>query len=135
MIEALVLAAVGTAVPVPADSGWNCANPTAQQEMNYCSARAFEKADAVMNAQWKITAAAMNEIDKPMGGRAYEDGQPGYFDALLKAQRAWISYRDAQCTSEGFYARGGTLQPLLISTCKTRLTEERTRQLKSLTEQ
>ena len=28
------------------DPQWNCENPQAQQEMNYCAARDFERADA-----------------------------------------------------------------------------------------
>ncbi|MEM9310349.1 MAG: lysozyme inhibitor LprI family protein, partial [Pseudomonadota bacterium] len=60
------------------------------------------------------------------------DTRPGWFASLLEAQRAWITYRDAHCRVDGYTARGGSLEPLLVSTCKTALTKARTNQLKEL---
>jgi uncharacterized protein YecT (DUF1311 family) len=60
------------------------------------------------------------------------DERPGYFDQLLAAQRAWIAFRDAHCASEGYEFRGGSMEPFMIGTCMTKLTEERTAQLKDL---
>ena len=59
-------------------------------------------------------------------------GRPTYFAQLLEAQRAWLRFRDGHCASVGYQARGGSLEPLLIATCKAELTRERTRQLKAL---
>lgn len=129
----LLLAAGGAAAAAPGGGGWNCADPTAQQEMNYCAARDFEKVDAVMNKQWKETAAIMKEEDRHLDRRV--DRGAGYFDTLLTAQRAWLSYRDAHCSSKGFGARGGSMQPFLATMCKIALTEDRTKQLQSLIEQ
>ncbi|NNC73140.1 MAG: DUF1311 domain-containing protein [Sphingomonadaceae bacterium] len=117
----------------PQDPPWNCDDPQVQQEMNWCAAREYERADAALNAQWPITAAEMKRRDE-QNDWPYDE-RPGYFETLLKAQRAWIEYRDAHCQSEGYWARGGPLEPLLVSTCKTRLTEERTEQLQFLVEQ
>ena len=102
-----------------------------QQEMNICAHREFLIADATLNAQWKLTAAKMKAQDKDSAAWA-ADGRPGYFATLLEGQRAWITFRDAHCASEGYFARGGSLEPLLVSTCKTALTEARTAQLKEL---
>ena len=133
MIAAVILAAGAAAADAPPNPGWNCDGPVAQQEMNWCAAREYEGADAELNAQWKVTAAAMKARDKDLD-RTY-DTRPGYFDTLLSAQRAWIAYRDAHCASEGYWARGGSLEPLLVSTCKAKLTKERTQQLQFLVEQ
>ena len=38
--------------------------------------------------------------------------------------------RDASCDYEGFQARGGTMEPMLVAMCLARLTEERTKQLR-----
>ena len=103
-----------------------------QQPMNMCFYRSYERADAEMNAQWKITAAAMKQADRDLD-RTY-DKEPGYFDTLLAAQRAWITYRDQHCLGESFEARGGSMAPMLNSTCRITLTQERTRQLKALVE-
>ncbi|MFZ1741705.1 MAG: lysozyme inhibitor LprI family protein, partial [Pontixanthobacter sp.] len=43
--------------------------------------------------------------------------------------------RDAHCRSEGYYAYGGSLEPLLVSSCKAQLTRQRTDQLVELVEQ
>lgn len=63
------------------------------------------------------------------------DKRPGHFETLLEGQRAWLKYRDAHCTTEGYWARGGSLEPLLVSTCKTKLTQDRIQQLLFLSQQ
>ena len=128
ILPALLLAAA------PADDPpWNCEDPGPQQEMNYCAHQDYLKADAAMNAQWKITAAVMKEMDTE-GSNLSWDKRPGYFDTLLEAQRAWIKFRDALCTSEGYIFRGGSMEPFMVSTCKTAMTEARTKQLRDLVE-
>ncbi len=107
----------------------DCAEPMTQQAMNYCAGVELAEADDALNAQWRETAAKMRRLD---GATTYDDGRPGYFAQLLAAQRAWLSYRDAHCASEGYQARGGSLEPLLIATCKTGLTRTRTEQLREL---
>jgi len=62
------------------------------------------------------------------------DQRPGFFKSLLEAQRGWLRYRDAHCRVDGYAARGGSLEPLLVATCKTRLTRLRTAELKELVE-
>ena len=121
MIVVLLLAAAA-----PADGGpdRDCADPQVQQAMNYCAAQDFHKADAKLNTQWKQTATEMKRRDAEWGDNY--DERPGYFDTLLASQRAWLKYRDAQCDMEGYQFRGGTMEPLMVATCRTRLTEQRT---------
>jgi uncharacterized protein YecT (DUF1311 family) len=114
------------------DPPWNCKDPGPQQEMNYCAHQDYLKADAEMNAQWKKTAAVMKQQDE--GWESSWDDRPGFFDTLLEAQRAWLKFRDAQCTSEGYIFRGGSMEPFMVSTCKRALTDERTKQLNELVE-
>jgi len=115
------------------DPPWNCADPMAQQEMNYCAAQEFHKADAALNAQWKLTAAEMKRRDERDSD--FDDGRPGHFATLLSAQRAWLKFRDAHCNLDGYLFRGGSMEPLIVSTCRTGLTEARTKQLKDLVEE
>lgn len=105
-----------------------------QQAMNICAAREFAATDADLNAQWRLTRAEMKRRDEQWDESAAPDwdDRPGYFASLLEAQRAWLTYRDAHCRSEGYAARGGSLEPLLVSTCKTQLTKDRTAQLREL---
>jgi len=69
----------------------DCADPQVQSEMNLCAHREWEQADAELNALWPQVRAIMQRED----GYAAQDDQPGYWESLLEAQRAWIAYRDA----------------------------------------
>ena len=103
-----------------------------QSDLNICAHHEFLQADAELNAQWKVTAARMHALDDD--AYAERDGRPGFFEALLSAQRAWLSYRDAHCVNEGYWARGGSMEPMLVSFCLASLTRDRTEQLRQLAE-
>ena len=90
----------------------DCDNAQVQAEMNICAYRDFEAADKELNAQYKKTRAAMVEMDA-----MYEPEQRGAEKALLKAQRAWIEYRDGHCEAYGFEAHLGSMEPMLVSGC------------------
>lgn len=107
----------------------NCSDPQTQAEMTQCAGDEFDAADKALNAQWKLTRAAMVETDANL-----DDDQKGAEKTLLKGQRAWIDYRDGQCEAEGFAVRGGTMEPMMVASCKARLTELRTKELKALAE-
>ncbi len=107
----------------------NCKNPQTQMEMNLCSQRDYEAADKALNAQYQTTRKAMKKWDTDSSADL-----KGAEDALVKAQRAWVVYRDAQCISSGFQAHGGSMEPMLISGCQADLTRKRIEELKELTE-
>jgi uncharacterized protein YecT (DUF1311 family) len=111
----------------------NCDDAMGQLEMNICSYRDYEQADRELNAQWAITAAVQKKFDSDPD--VVKDGRPGYFDTLLSAQRAWISYRDNHCRSEGYSMRGGSGEALVTNGCRATLTRARTAQLKDLAEE
>lgn len=111
----------------------SCEHPTSQLEMNICSFRDFRQADRELNDQWKITAEIQKGFDRDPD--VVKDGRPGYFDTLLAAQRAWLSYRDTHCRSEGYSMRGGSAEPLVTNGCMAQLTRARTAQLKDLAEE
>ena len=101
-----------------------------QVDLNRQALDACGRADAAMNAQYRITMTAMKRIDA--GGPA-SGGPPGYAATLLASQRAWIAYRDATCAVEGYGFRGGSAEPMERSACAARLTRERTTWLKAQT--
>ena len=113
---------------------WNCEDPMYQQEMNYCAGQDYMAADAELNAQWKVTAAAMKARDADFEDYGGNDTREGYFESLLEAQRGWLRYRDAHCRVEGYTARGGSMEPMLASGCKAHLTKLRTEELRQLVE-
>ncbi|MBC2774076.1 DUF1311 domain-containing protein [Rhizobium sp. AQ_MP] len=106
----------------------DCNNAQTQADMNQCAADDFRQADAAMNAQWAETRAAMLAWDKA----SPPSDDNGAAKRLLASQRAWLAYRDAACDVEGYSAEGGSMQPLMISSCLAELTKRRTEELKSL---
>ena len=110
---------VGLASSIPAAA-------QTQADMNAQAAASYRTADTAMNAQWQRTYAAMKRRDVTAG-----DGF-GYAAATLASQRAWLAFRDKQCTIEGGEFAGGSLQPMARLQCMARLTKERTTQLKDL---
>ncbi|QNE33486.1 DUF1311 domain-containing protein [Sphingomonas sp. NBWT7] len=109
-----------------------CATPAAAQtqaQMNASAGTDYRRADAAMTAQWKATYAYMKREDaqNTVGTRS-----PGYAAATLASQRAWLAFRDAQCAIETKEVEGGSMAPMVRAGCLTRLTKERTKQLKDL---
>ncbi|WP_046119694.1 lysozyme inhibitor LprI family protein [Ensifer aridi] len=110
----------------------DCGKAVTQMDMNICADREYQTADGELNKVYKQAMTAMQATDKEFGDidRAYV----GAVEALKKAQRAWIGYRDGQCELAGFEARGGSMEPMLVSGCLAELTRKRTAELKELVE-
>ena len=119
---ALLFAAVG---PAAAQDEIDCNNQMAQQVMNICAARDYEAADAELNAIWKQARGVAKDLDAELS-----DDLKGADKTLLAGQRGWITYRDGQCELAGFEARGGSMEPMLVSGCLADLTRKRTQELK-----
>lgn len=109
------IAALAVATPVVAQS---------QAAMNAQAGQDLKRSDAAMNAQWQRTYAYMKGRDR--------FGNFGYAAKTLDSQRAWLKFRDAQCTIEGGQYAGGTAEPMARTTCLARLTKQRTAQLKEM---
>ncbi|MBB2754098.1 UNVERIFIED_ORG: uncharacterized protein YecT (DUF1311 family) [Rhizobium aethiopicum] len=105
----------------------DCQNPKTQSDMTSCESARHETADKALNVQYKKTRATLAAVDKDL-----DDDMKGAEQALVKAQRAWIDYRDAECDAFGFQARGGTMEPMLVAGCLANITDKRTKELKEL---
>lgn len=106
----------------------DCANPQDQSSMTECAYRAWEAADKALNETWKEVIGEARDADENLKSWG-DDGRPSHEETLRTAQRAWITFRDAQCDFEGYEARGGTMEPMIVGFCLERLTAERTKQL------
>lgn len=105
----LVLALAAFALPVFAQT---------QAEMNQTAIDDYRKADKKLNVAYGQAKSALDE-----------DAQ----EKLVAAQKAWITFRDAQAAFEAdSQARGGTMAPLIFYTARTELTEARTTQLEAI---
>jgi uncharacterized protein YecT (DUF1311 family) len=117
-MRAALAAAALVALALPAEAQARrdrCAAATDTRQMLECTGAELRAAEARM-AQALRTAAAEDDA----AGRA----------RLRAAQLAWLSFRDAQCAYEEADSVGGSLHPIALAVCKTRLTDERTRQLR-----
>ena len=108
----------------------DCNNVMTTAEMLYCANRDQRIADAALNKAYQAANAVMVSMDVDRN-KTY-DKRVGYHDALLASQRAWLKFRDAQCVTEGYSARGGSMEPLMASSCIEELTKSRTKQLQDL---
>jgi uncharacterized protein YecT (DUF1311 family) len=128
----LLIAQTGAVEAIDAGPSDECADPHDQNTMNMCALEDYQAADADLNRQWAVTVAAMKEADTDVDPEY--DKQPGHYETLLQAQRAWLNYRDAHCLVDSFSFRGGSGQPMVDSFCKANLTRQRTEQLRLLIE-
>lgn len=118
-MRSLALTLILAAGPAAAQGDIDCATAVVQMEMNWCAEQDYLAADAALNEAY---AAAMEALAGFEGRQA---------ELLRDAQRAWIGFRDAACSAEGSLYEGGSIQPLMGTLCMTRLTEERTGDLRS----
>lgn len=112
--------------PAPAD----CENAVTQAQIDACASGDYDKADAELNKVYGQAVARLQKADKDFA--ATDSNDVGAVEALKKAQRAWINYRDASCELAGFEARGGTLENTIYIGCQTDLTRKRTAELREL---
>lgn len=84
--------------------------------MKECYNQEFEKAD--------------NELTKVYKQLLKRDSR--HKQQLIKTELNWIKWKDFECEYESLPYQGGTLQPLIIQTCLTKLTKERIGHLKEV---
>ncbi|MGD1888439.1 MAG: lysozyme inhibitor LprI family protein [Cohaesibacteraceae bacterium] len=120
MIRVFLLLAGLALLPMPAQAQQDidCKNPQTQMAMNICADRDYQTADEDLNTVW----AELREA---------RQGRPSW-QPILDAQRLWIPFCDAHCESEAAPYEGGSIQPLIRSSCLAAVTQQRTAQLRDL---
>ena len=131
LVSIMELVFLGCSGIAQAEARLNCSNTSNmnQSEMTNCSYQDFGDADAELNKIWPKVKTYAKRGDDSLG-----EGELTGAGMLVKAQKSWLVYRDAQCEFEGFAARGGSLQPMLVAGCRAALTNERVKELKLLLE-
>ena len=85
-----------------------------QGQMNVAAAREYHKADAKLNTAYQRLVKGLDSTPKAR---------------LIKAQRAWIAFRDAEASFRASEFIGGTAEPAAYWTYLTDLTVRRTNDL------
>lgn len=104
----LALNAGGTALAL------NCKAPANQIEMDQCAGRDFSAADAKLNALYRSMMSRYDAPDQKV---------------LKAAEKAWLSYRDAECSYETNGTVGGTINSTMFTQCKAAKTNARLKEL------
>lgn len=97
----------------------NCKEPQTQMEINVCTGIEYQNADKRLNQVYQQLLPKLSATRK---------------QKLILAQRAWISFRDANCEFEQSQFEGGTMAPAAKAGCMTQLTKTRTTQLEEYIE-
>ena len=105
----LVLICVAPAMAV------DCEHADSTAEMSECGGIEFTKADKELN---EVYGKLMKMLDT--------EGQR----RLKAAQRAWLSFRDADADFRADVHRGGTWEPITATAARTDLTRQRVNALK-----
>jgi len=87
-----------------------------QLEMNVTANAKYKKADAELNKVYKQLMAILDQNEKPL---------------LIQAEKDWVKYRDSHCKFEASQYEGGSIQPLIYSTCLEELTRKRIAEIKA----
>ncbi|MBL7542876.1 MAG: DUF1311 domain-containing protein [Bdellovibrionaceae bacterium] len=106
------------------DEVLDCENALSQLEINICAHSAYQKQNEQLNSVYKalITKVRDNEDKKSASEKV---------KALRKAQRAWITFRDAECELDTIDSIGGSIYSAEMSSCLSSLTALRIEALKT----
>ena len=113
-----VLASLSLSQTAVAQTAQECRGQT-QRDMNACTYEAYQQADAKLNRLWR---SIQNQFD----GSDYDARTKS---TLLKAQRAWLAYRDAHCEEFLASVQGGSGFPQFSATCLDTMTRARIAEL------
>lgn len=86
-----------------------------QSEMNVTTNAKYKKADTELNKVYKQLMSILDKKDKPL---------------LIQTEKDWIKYRDSHCKFDASQYEGGSIQPLIYSTCLEELTRKRIAEIK-----
>ncbi len=115
----IIIASSFLAIPIKAQNpNINCADKDqamSNLELTFCAAQDYAASDRELNRVYrKVLSENPNEVN-----------------IIRQAQRAWISYRDAECNVVSVQYGNGTGRPMAVTLCKKDLTDERARRLRT----
>lgn len=133
MIErALVLFASIAALDAHAAPAVNCKDPMSNAEMKMCAEQDWKKADAELNVAFGKALASARETYRSTRAMPGQQNMPDSEAMLRDAQRAWVTFRDANCKYQYQIYWGGSHAPLAYALCMADMTKARTKELRQL---
>ncbi len=120
IFPALLLSCVALSASAPAQrraAKGPCDDPQSQVEMNTCAREKFKAADAELNRVYNRLVSLLGDNEAQR-------------EKLKAAETAWLKYRDDNCEYEASFFDGGSMRPLILSSCFERMTKARTAELR-----
>jgi uncharacterized protein YecT (DUF1311 family) len=101
---------------VPRDAmGKSCGNLATQADMNICTEKEAHASDIELNSVYQQLLAKLSADAKA---------------SLRTAEKAWVSYRDAQCAFNSLGSLGGSVHDMSLALCLKALTDQQIKQLR-----
>lgn len=104
----------------------NTGEHASTEDLEECEHRNFERAVVALNR--KVTALTA-QIRKNDDTYAKPNDEPAALPSFLKAQAAWVQYRDNYCYSYVYDAGPGSAKYIYFFGCMASMTEARTKEL------
>jgi uncharacterized protein YecT (DUF1311 family) len=95
-----------------------CDQAVTQMDMNQCSAGQYKKADAQLNT---VYAAILKWLKSDKIA----------VQKLTAAEKQWIRYRDLHCNAVMHQSEGGSIAPLMWSSCMEALAKDRIEEIRN----
>lgn len=97
--------------------------------MKLCANEAFVAADKVLNSVYK---KIVTNLKTPTSDQYNNDQNKESLKRLITAEKAWITFRDANCDLQAAQDLGGTMETLTILDCSYTTTKSRVDELLKL---
>ena len=94
----------------------DCGQLTTQSDINACARANYAVSDRMLNQVYQTLQSSLLAADK---------------SRLTIAEQAWIEFRDAQCEFERNRFEGGSIAPLIWSSCLEHITDQRIEELRA----
>ena len=105
-----------------------CPDAKSQIDLNECYATLYQSDDTQLNATYNHIVGFMKKnllVAQEEKNTTLITHNETSLTKLLAAQRAWLSYRDANCESVKFQYEGGSIQSMIWSQCMAATTQQR----------
>jgi uncharacterized protein YecT (DUF1311 family) len=122
-MKASLTTLVVLAATTPAFAGGPCDTAANTIEINQCAKQQFEQQDKLLNAAYQAALQVVPSLNEP--GTTGETPRV----LLVKAQRRWVEFRDADCKAKYLVFAGGTIRNAIYLGCMRERTEQRIKEL------
>jgi len=103
----------------------DCSKADNTIDINQCAQIQQAKTDEELNEVYKRVLAMLDGIDKEPDQRIKSDLKAG----LIKAQRLWVKFREADCANVYDFWSNGTIRSVMYSDCMRARAEQRIKEL------